>query len=57
MSWPGREADDWWDGLNAGRRMQVYRWMTQRRDPHADMPEHQLDMTELFEESYGPDPR
>ena len=41
MSWPGREADDWWDELPAERREQIHRWVTQRRGTE-EPPEEQL---------------
>lgn len=41
MTWPGRVADDWWDGLPVERKEQIHRWVTQRR-PGEDLPEDQL---------------
>lgn len=27
-SWPGREADDWWDALPVERKVGLWRWVT-----------------------------
>jgi hypothetical protein len=49
-SWPGAEADDWWDSLPVERKLQIHRWITERghrppppEDPPAD-PQLTLDV-------------
>lgn len=57
MSWPGKEADDWWDSLPVDRKEQIHRWVTPRRQHH-DLPDEQLELlTDLPEASHVPDPR
>jgi hypothetical protein len=41
VTWPGRDADDWWDSLTVERKEQLHRWVTQRK-PANDLPEEQL---------------
>lgn len=43
MTWPGKGADDWWDGLPAERREQIHRWVTQRRTGD-ELPDEQLSL-------------
>lgn len=44
-SWPGAEADDWWDALPVERKVQVWRWMTGReKRPPERPPEDQLSL-------------
>ena len=49
MTWPGKDADDWWDSLTPWQKEAYHRWLTQRR-PADDLPEHQLELTALLEE-------
>jgi hypothetical protein len=38
-SWPGSDADDWWDSLPVERKRQIHRWITQRATLPTPPPE------------------
>jgi hypothetical protein len=52
VTWPGKDADDWWDSLSPDRKEAYHRWLTQRR-PHDDLPAQQLDLTALIKEEHA----